>query len=75
MLASSKITQKYQTTIPAQIRGLLGLQSGDTIVFDLLEGEVVLRKATPLDIPFAKVVQGSLSEWSSKEDEEAYRDL
>lgn len=75
MLASSRMTQKYQTTIPAKIRKLLGLQSGDLIGFDVKEGDVVLKKASPLDVAFAKAIEGTLSEWASDEDEEAYRDL
>ena len=75
MLASSRMTQKYQTTIPAKVRRLLGLQSGDIIGFDIKEGDVILRKASPLDVAFAKAVEGTLSEWASDEDEEAYRDL
>jgi antitoxin PrlF len=75
VLASSRMTQKYQATIPAKIRQLLGLKSGDTIGFDLKEGEVVLKKASPLDVAFAKVIENSLSEWASDEDEEAYRGL
>ena len=75
MLASSRMTQKYQTTIPAKIRQLLGLQSGDFIGFELKEGEVILKKTSPLDVAFAKAVEGTLSEWASEEDEEAYRDL
>ena len=57
MLASSKMTQKYQTTIPAKIRRLLGLQSGDTIGFALRGGDVVLLKASSLDVAFAKAVE------------------
>jgi len=34
-----------------------------------------LKKALPLDVAFAKAVEGTLSEWASEEDEEAYRDL
>jgi AbrB family looped-hinge helix DNA binding protein len=76
MLASSRVTQKFQTTIPAKVRKLLGIKSGDLIGFEAREkGEVVIRKATPLDVAFAKSVEGTLSEWTSKEDEEAYRDL
>jgi antitoxin PrlF len=75
VLASSRMTQKYQTTIPSKVRRLLGLNSGDIIGFDLKEGEVVLRKASPLDVAFAKAVEGTLSEWASEEDDEAYRDL
>ena len=76
MLASSRVTQKYQTTIPAAVRKVLGIKSGDLIGFDAREGgEIVIRKTTPLDVAFAKSVEGTLSEWASKEDEEAYRDL
>ena len=75
MLASSRMTQKYQTTIPAKIRRLLGLQSGDIIGFDFKEGDVILKKASPLDVAFAKAVESSLSEWASDEDDEAYRGL
>jgi AbrB family looped-hinge helix DNA binding protein len=69
------MTQKYQTTIPAKIRRLLGLQSGDIIGFDFKEGDVILKKASPLDVAFAKAVESSLSEWASDEDDEAYRGL
>ena len=75
MLASSRMTQKYQTTIPAKVRRLLGLKSGDIIGFDLKEGDVILKKASPLDVAFAKAVEGSLSEWASEEDEKAYGGL
>ena len=75
MLASSRMTQKFQTTIPAKVRKLLGLKSGDLIGFEVKEGSVLLRKASPLDVAFAKSVEGTLSEWASEADEEAYRDL
>jgi AbrB family looped-hinge helix DNA binding protein len=76
MFASSHLTQKHQTTIPAKVRKALGLRAGDVLGFELREGgEVVLRKATPLDAAFAKSVEKTLSEWISAEDEEAYRDL
>ena len=75
MLASSRMTRKFQTTIPTKIRQLLGLKSGDLIGFDIKEGSVVIKKASPLDVAFAKAVEGTLSEWASEEDEEAYRDL
>lgn len=69
------VTQKFQTTIPQEIRELLHLQQGDRIGFEVIEGKVVVKKITPLDIEFAKAVEGSLNEWMSPEDEEAYRDL
>jgi antitoxin PrlF len=60
------MTQKYQTTIPEKIRRLLGLQSGDIIGFHLKEGDVVLRKASALEVAFAKAVESSPSEWASE---------
>lgn len=71
-----KLTSKSQTTIPEKIRAVLGLHPGDSVAFEVRENRnVLLRKATPIDFEFAKALEGTLSEWSSKNDEEAYRDL
>ena len=75
MHASSRLTQKFQTTIPAKIRKVLGISGGDLLGFEVRDGEVVVRKAEPMDVIFAKSVEGTLSEWASAEDEEAYGDL
>jgi AbrB family looped-hinge helix DNA binding protein len=73
---TTKLTAKSQTTIPEKIRKLLNLNPGDSVAFEVNEDRnVVLRKATPIDFEFAKALEGALSEWSSKNDEEAYRDL
>lgn len=75
MHASSRLTQKFQTTIPAKIRKVLGVRGGDLLGFEVKDGEVIVRKAEPVDVAFAKSVEGTLSEWTSNEDEEAYGDL
>lgn len=75
IMNSSKLTQKYQATVPLAIRRFLRLNSGDTIVFDIENDQVVLHKATPLDIEYARSLTNTLSEWNSQFDEEAYRDL
>jgi len=68
-----KLTTKSQATIPGKIRKLLGLRPGDSVAFEIEEKKrVVIRKATPIDFEFAKAIEGTLSEWSSKNDEEAY---
>ena len=73
---TSKLTTKSQATIPGKIRKLLGLSPGDSVVFEIEQGQkVVIRKATPVDFEFAFALEGTLSEWFSKNDEEAYRDL
>ncbi len=73
---TSKLTTKGQATIPGRIRQLLGLQPGDSVAFEVNENKkVIIRKATPIDFEFAKAIEGTLSEWSSKNDDEAYCDL
>jgi len=73
---TSKLTSKSQTTIPEKIRKILELHPGDSVIFELDQNKkVVIRKATTIDFEFAKALEGTLSEWSSSHDEEAYRDL
>mgnify|MGYP002633701406 FL=1 len=73
---TSKLTTKSQATIPEKIRKILGLIPGDSVAFEVDQNKkVVIRKATPIDFEFAKALEGTLSEWSSKNDQEAYCDL
>ncbi len=72
---TSKLTSKYQATIPEPVRRLLHLQAGDTVAFDIENGSVCLRKARPLDLAFTGAVEDTLGEWASDSDEEAYRGL
>jgi len=72
----SKLTSKYQTTVPGPVRDALGLSKGDTLAFEVAEdGAVTVRKATPLDVEFSRALEPLLSEWATEEDEEAYREL
>ncbi len=74
--AMSKLTSKYQTTVPGPVRQALGLSKGDTLAFEITEdGAVTVRKATPLDLEFSRALEPLLSEWATEEDEEAYREL
>lgn len=74
--ATSTLTSKYQTTIPAAVREALGLAKGDTILFEIGDDSTVtLRRVLPLDAEFAAALVPLLSEWDSPEDEEAYRGL
>lgn len=73
---TSRMTSKYQATIPVPVRKVLGLQAGDSVAFEIESGRVRLRKAGLLDIHFAQAVEGTLaSEWLSANDEAAYREL
>ena len=73
--AVSKLTKKYQATIPEPVRRQLKLQAGDSIVFDLDGESVRLRKARAVDLAYLKGVEVPLSEWATAEDQEAYGDL
>ncbi len=71
----SKVTSKGQTTIPVSVRRRLGLKSGDLVEFKVGKGGVTLAKADRLDAAFLKLAQEAFSDWNSKEDDEAFRDL
>lgn len=71
--ALSKLTSKYQTTVPASVREVLGLTKGDSLVFETTdEGTVTVHRAEPLDLEFTRALGPLLSEWGSDEDEKAY---
>ena len=73
--ATSKLTKKYQATVPEVVRKKLKLNAGDIIAFDIDNEIIKLRKARPLDIQFSSALVPTLSEWESQNDEEAYHDL
>jgi len=73
--ATSKLTTKFQATIPDPVRKILHLTAGDAIAFDIETNSVRIRKARPIDMVFTRSLEGTLSEWASEADEEAYRDL
>lgn len=63
------------TTIPAGARAGLDIKQGDALAFEIENGLVRLTRAAPRDIAFAHAVEGTLNEWDSDADEEAYRGL
>jgi antitoxin PrlF len=75
MLQTSKLTGKYQATVPTSIRKALNLSAGDLIGFEIIGSEVRLTRATPLDVAFTQALESTLEEWSSKEDDVAFQDL
>ena len=73
--ATSKLTKKYQATVPEVVRKKLKLKAGDVIAFEIENETIKLRKARPVDIEFSSALVPTLSEWESENDEEAYGDL
>lgn len=72
----SKLTSKFQATIPTEIRKTLKIKAGDRIIFEILpDRSIVIRKSTLVDVAHLKALEATVGEWGSKQDEEAYRDL
>jgi len=70
----SRVTKKYQATIPQAVREVLNITQGDCVAFEIRSG-VALKKVPPLDWDYLSAVAETMSEWTSAADEEAYRDL
>lgn len=71
----AKITTRGQTTIPKSIREAANLHVGDVIAFEIEDDHLVVHKVTPGQDNYLKGLSEVLNEWSSPEDEEAWRDL
>jgi AbrB family looped-hinge helix DNA binding protein len=71
----SKVSTKGQATIPREVREHLDVRPGDSVVFEIIDDQVVIRKARPIDMDFLRFQEHAFSEWLSEADEEAYRDL
>ncbi len=71
----SRLSAKGQVTVPKEIRELLKLEPGDTIAYQVYNGTVTLRRVEPFDAAFHKALSATLDEWSTPEDDEAFRDL
>jgi antitoxin PrlF len=75
MLQTSRLTTKYQTTVPTSVRKVLQLKAGDMVGFEIEGNEVRLRRATPLEMAFMQALEGTLAEWPSEQDDRAFKDL
>jgi antitoxin PrlF len=72
----SKITAKGQTTVPQEIRAALDSKPGDLIAWEVdPDGRVGVRRIQPADVEYLQAIQGTLSEWHTAEDEQAYGQL
>jgi len=72
----AKISSKGQVTVPASIRKALKVKAGDSLAWDIEnDGRITVRRLEPIDLAYLSALHGTLSEWNSAEDDEAYRDL
>lgn len=75
VIVASRMTQKYQATIPAEVRRALRLKQGDTVQFEVAGARVTLKRQTAADRAYLTGLQQTLAEWDSSFDDEAYGDL
>ena len=69
-----KVTQKGQVTIPRDIRLILGIKTGDEVVFELEKGKAVLKKKSASIHNFKKYV-GFLSHLKGKKTNDVIDEL
>jgi bifunctional DNA-binding transcriptional regulator/antitoxin component of YhaV-PrlF toxin-antitoxin module len=76
MLAIAKIIAKCQTTIPQGVRAALKVVPGDLIAWDVAaDGTATVRRVQTMCLEYLRAVEGTLNEWNSAADEEAYPGL
>jgi len=71
----SRLSSKGQVTIPVELREAAGLQAGDVVAYELRDEGIYLTRVEPFDVAFHAALSATLDEWSSPEDDEAFRDL
>jgi antitoxin PrlF len=69
------LTAKGQVTVPKTVREALGLRQGDQLSWELEDGSVRVRAVAPLDVAYLQGLEGTLSEWSSAADDQAFAEL
>lgn len=75
-MSASKLTGKFQATIPKDVREKLKLKKGDLIVFQVVDTNIiVIKKSTPFDKEYLKAISKTLNEWNSSYDEADYEHL
>ena len=74
-MKASRLSSKGQVTIPKAVRKAIGVKPGDLVAYDVKDGVVTLQRAEPFDAAFHLALSKTMTEWSSAEDEKAFRDL
>lgn len=72
---SSRLSSKGQVTLPAKVREALGLRPGDLVAYAIKGKSAVIQKLGAFDAAFHKALSQTLDEWTSSDDDAAFRDL
>lgn len=62
-------------TIPVSIRKTAQMETGDTLAFEIEGDHLIVRKIKPPTDAYLKGIEETLNEWSSPEDEKAWKRL
>ena len=71
----ARITAQGRMTIPKRVRETANLNAGDLLLFDVRGDHLVVRKLPVAEDAHLRSLCRTLEEWSSEEDEAAWRDL
>lgn len=71
----SRLSSKGQVTIPKEVRETIGLKPGDMIAYEVENGVVTLTRVESFDAAFHAALSETLDEWTTPDDDEAFRDL
>ena len=75
-MKSSKLTTRFQVTIPKEIREALNLKAGDSLSVSALEsGYILINKEYPGEKEYYETITPLLADWDSPEDDEAFAHL
>ena len=72
---ASPVSSEGRVTISKEVRKELDLGPGDPVEQEVREGLVVLRRLEPFDRAFQAALSETMGEWTTPEDDEAFRDL
>ena len=71
----ARITARGRTTIPKAIREAAGLREGDMLAFEVEGDHLRVCRIVPDRDGYLLGLSGTMNEWASPEDEDAWRGL
>ncbi len=71
----AKVRSKGPVTIPKKVRSALGIRRGDILRLEVEGDHAVLRRVAAGGEDDLKALAATLDEWTTANDEDAYRDL
>ena len=68
-----RLSAKGQVSLPGEVRKALNLRPGDSVVFEIIDGTVNIRRADALDPFFHLPLFQALEEWSQDQKATVFR--